>query len=213
MVINRKIISAILILLYSLYIPSAMAIEEAKYDVLEKDGSFEIRKYHSMIVAETYVEGNFEDAGNMGFQRLFAFISGENLKNQSIEMTAPVSQEKNGQKIEMTAPVNMQSKSGVYRITFMMPSSYVLETLPRPLDDKVRLKKEDGKIVAAYKYSGTWSKKRFEKMKNNLLSILESKKIKPVSEPVFARYNAPFMPWFLRRNEILVDIDYQIKTE
>lgn len=113
----------------------------------------------------------------------------------------------------MTAPVSMQNKSGEYRITFMMPSSYTLETLPKPLDGKVKLKKEEGKVVAAYKYSGTWSRNRFEKMKSKLLSILESKKIKPVSKPVFARYNAPFMPWFLRRNEILVDVDYQYEIE
>lgn len=209
--LNRKISIIILILLCNLNVIPAMAIEEAKYDVLEKDGSFEIRRYYPLILAETFVSGDFKDVGNIGFRRLFDFISGENLKNEPIEMTAPVGQEKQGQKIEMTAPVNMQNKSGTYRITFMMPSSYTLETLPRPLDENVKLRKEDVKIVAAYRYSGTWSKKRFEKMKNKLLSILESKKIEPSGEPAFARYNSPFMPWMFRRNEILVDVVYQKK--
>jgi len=213
MIINKKMFVTTLILFFNLNIISAMAVEEAKYEVLEKNGPFEIRRYHPMILAETYVEGDFEDAGNAGFRRLFDYISGENRRNESIEMTAPVSQEKNGQKIEMTAPVNMQSKEGVYRITFMMPSGYTLDTLPTPNDEKVRIRKENGKVVAAYRYSGTWSQKKYEKMKNKLLSIIETKKLKPFGEPVFARYNSPFMPWLFRRNEILVDVDYQNKIE
>ena len=185
-----------------------MAIEEAKYEVLEKEGPFELRKYQPHIVAETFVDGNFEDAGDIGFQRLFAFISGDNIRTQVIEMTSPVSQEKKNEKISMTAPVNMQNIDGLYRITFMMPSEYTIETLPQSLDKKIKLKKEKSKIVAAFKYSGRWSKKRYEKMKDKLISIINSRGLKPAGEPVFARYNSPFMPWFLRRNEILIDIEY-----
>jgi hypothetical protein len=206
---HSNTISILLFFLFaSLNIPHAMAIEEAKYEVLEKEGPFELRKYQPHIVAETFVDGNFEDAGDIGFQRLFAFIRGDNIRTQVIEMTSPVSQEKKNEKISMTAPVNMQNIDGLYRITFMMPSEYTFETLPQPLDKKIKLKKEKSKIVAAFKYSGRWSKKRYEKMKDKLISIINSRGLKPAGEPVFARYNSPFMPWFLRRNEILIDIEY-----
>lgn len=187
-------------------IPEVMAIEEAKYDVIEEEGAFEIRKYYDHIVAETFVESTFEDAGNIGFRRLFSYIDGNNSTRDSIDMTAPVSQQKNSEKISMTAPVNMQDFSGTYRITFLMPSKYTMDTIPQPLDEMVKIRNEEGKIIAAYKYSGGWSKKRYEKMKQKLLSILEKRNLKTVGQPLFARYNSPFMLWLLRRNEILIEI-------
>lgn len=186
----------------------AMAIEEAKYSVIEKEGAFEIRKYFDHIVAETYVESSFKDAGNIAFRRLFKYIDGNNASKSSIAMTAPVSQQKNSEKISMTAPVTMQNLSGTYRITFLMPSKYNMETIPQPLDQTVKIKKEKGKTFAAYKYSGGWSEKKYEKMKEKLLEIIAEKKLKAAGEPVFARYNSPFMPWLFRRNEILIEILY-----
>lgn len=186
-----------------------MAIEEAKYDVIEKDGAFEIRQYQAHIVAETYVDSNFEEAGNIGFRRLFSYIDGNNTLKASIEMTSPVSQEKNSEKISMTAPVNLQDLSGTYRITFLMPSKYTMETIPRPLDENVKIKREEGRIIATYKYSGGWGKNKYEKMKQKLLSIISSRNIKTIGEPVFARYNSPLMPWLFRRNEILIEIEYK----
>ena len=99
---------------------SAMAIEKAKYTVLEKEDNFEIRQYDSQIVAETYVEGELKDAGNEGFRRLYEYISGDNRKKQSISMTAPVSQETGSKKIAMTAPVNQEKKDNRWRITFLL---------------------------------------------------------------------------------------------
>jgi hypothetical protein len=186
----------------------AMAIEKAKYDVIEKKGAFEIRKYYDHIIAETYVNSKFEDAGNTGFRRLFDFIDGKNTTATSISMTAPVSQQKSSEKISMTAPVSMQDLSGTYRITFLMPSKYTMETVPKPLDERIKLKKEKGKIIAAYRYSGVWSKKKYEKMKQKLLSLINKRGLKIKGEPTFARYNSPFMPWLFRRNEILIEIVY-----
>jgi hypothetical protein len=184
----------------------AMAIEEPDYDILEQVDDFELRRYDSYIVAETLIEEAFDDAGNEGFRRLFAYISGQNRKKASISMTAPVSQEQNAEKIDMTAPVNQQREAGKWRVTFMMPSEYTLETLPEPLDHRVKLKKVEGRLVAALKYSGTWSKKRYEKKKERLESLIEQRGLTPMGEPVFARYNPPFMPWFLRRNEVIIPV-------
>ena len=121
-------------------------------------------------------------------------------------MTAPVSQEKDYEQISMTAPVNQQSVAGKWRITFMMPSGYTLETLPEPIDGRVTLKKVEGKLVAALKYSGTWSEKRFERKKERLESLIQERGLMSTGEPIFARYNPPFMPWFLRRNEVLITV-------
>ncbi|MGD9411598.1 MAG: heme-binding protein, partial [Desulfobacterales bacterium] len=128
-----------------LVVKSAMAIEKAKYTVLEKKDGFEIRKYDPQIVAETFVEGDLEKAGNEGFRRLYAYISGENTTKQSISMTAPVSQETGSKKIAMTAPVNQEKKDNRWRITFLMPAEYTLETLPEPNDTRVRLAEESGR--------------------------------------------------------------------
>jgi hypothetical protein len=185
----------------------ALAIEEPDYEVLERMGDFELRRYDSYIVAETLVEESFDDAGNEGFRRLFAYISGQNRKKASISMTAPISQEEGYEEIAMTAPVNQQREAGKWRVTFMMPSEYTLETLPEPLDERVKLKKVESRLVAAFRYSGTWSRNRYEKRREKLESLIQERGLTPVGEPVFARYNPPFMPWFLRRNEVLITVN------
>jgi hypothetical protein len=184
-----------------------MAYEEAKYTVIMRDGSFELRQYEPYIVAETIVEGDFDGAGNEGFRRLFKYISGENQKKQAISMTAPVSQDASSEKIAMTAPVNQERTGGQWRIAFLMPSEYTLETLPQPLDPKVLLKKLPAHRMAAITYSGTWSKKRYEEKKALLDAFIQKQNWRPLGEPVFARYNSPFTLWFLRRNEVLVPVE------
>jgi hypothetical protein len=183
-----------------------MAIEEAKYAVLEREGDFELRQYEPQIVAETLVEGDFKDVGNEGFRRLYDYITGKNRKRQSIPMTAPVSQEAASEKIPMTAPVNQEKAGEKWRITFMMPPQYTLETLPEPLDARVKLTKVPGKLMAALSYSGTWSRGRYEDKEKRLKELIRQRGLNIVGEPVFARYNPPFLPWFLRRNEVLIPV-------
>ena len=189
-------------------IEDAMALERATYTVLEKQKDFELRQYGPQIVAETIVEGDFEQVGNEGFRRLFDYISGKNRKKQSISMTAPVSQEAESEKISMTAPVNMEKLGGEYRITFLMPTEYTMETLPEPLDTRVQLKEVPGQLVAALRYSGTWSRNRYEAKKVQLQELLDSNGLRPAGASIFARYNPPFMPWFLRRNEVLIPVEH-----
>jgi hypothetical protein len=185
----------------------AMAIEKAKYDVVEQSNDFELRQYEPQIVAETIVDGDFDEVGNEGFRRLVAYIKGENRKRQSISMTGPVSQSEESEKIAMTAPVNQQKAGQRWRITFMMPSAYSMETLPEPMDERIELKKVPGQVVASLRYSGTWSRKRYEEKRAQLMSILLERGLKPVAEPIYARYDPPFMPWFLRRNEVLIPVE------
>ena len=190
-----------------LVVKSAMAIEKAKYTVLEKEDGFEIRQYDPQIVAETFVEGDLENAGNEGFRRLYAYISGENTKKQSISMAAPVIQETGSKKIAMTAPVKQEKKDNRWRITFLMPAEYTLETLPEPNDTRVRLTEESGRLMVAVKYSGTWSEEGYEENKALLEEYIRKRGLTKKGEPVWARYDPPFMPWFLRRNEVLIPIE------
>ena len=185
---------------------SAMAIEKAKYTVLEKDDSFELRQYEAQIVAETFVEGDLEEVGNEGFRRLYAYISGENTKNQSISMTAPVGQQAGSEKIAMTAPVSQEKKDNRWRITFLMPAEYTLKMLPEPIDERVKLAEEPGRLMAAVKYSGTWSEEGYEKNKALLEEYLRMRGLTKAGAAVWARYDPPFMPWFLRRNEVLFPV-------
>jgi len=186
---------------------SAMAVEKAKYTVLEREEDFEIRQYDPQIVAETFVEGNLEEVGNEGFRRLYAYISGENTKKQSISMTAPVGQETRSEKIAMTAPVKQEKKDNQWRITFLMPAEYALEMLPEPDDERIKLAQEPGRLMAAVKYSGTWSEEGYEENKALLEEYLQKRGLTKAGEPVWARYDPPFMPWFLRRNEVLIPVE------
>lgn len=184
-----------------------MAVETTNYSVVEKTGDFELRQYFLHIVAETLVEGDFENVGNEGFRRLAAYIKGNNRKKQSIAMTSPASQTQESERIPMTAPVNQQKEGEAWRITFTMPARYTMETLPEPMDRRIVLREVPGQLVAAIEYSGTWSRKRYEENKEKLESFIREKRdLQPVAEPIFARYNPPFMPWFLRRNEVLIPV-------
>ena len=186
---------------------SAIAVEKAKYAVLEKEDDFEIRQYDPQIVAETFVAGALEDVGNEGFRRLYAYISGDNQKKQSISMTAPVGQETSSEKIAMTAPVTQEKKDTQWRVMFVMPAEYTLETLPEPTDERVKLAEEPGRWMAAVRYSGTWREEGYRKNKALLEEHIRSRGLTKAGAAVWARYDPPFMPWFLRRNEVLIPVE------
>jgi hypothetical protein len=182
-----------------------MATEEPRYEVLESEDDLEIRRYEPFIVAETLVDADFERAGNEGFRRLADYIFGNNRSRQKLEMTAPVSQTRS-EKIAMTAPVNLHRQGNLYRVTFMMPAEYTLATLPEPVNPDVRLRQVPAELVAALRYSGRWSQQRYQDHKARLESWVAKRGWHPAGEPILARYDPPFKPWFLRRNEVLIPL-------
>ena len=184
----------------------AMAIEEAPYTVVKASGIFEVRDYDPHILAETLIDGTLEDAGNKAFRRLFNYISGANHSRSSIAMTAPVSQESKGEKIAMTAPVGQQRSSGTWAVSFMMPASYTLATLPVPDDNSITVRQVPARRMAAVRYSGTWSEKNYLDYKERLENWIRENGFQISGEAVWARYNPPFSLWFLRRNEILIPV-------
>jgi hypothetical protein len=187
----------------------AMAIEIPEYRVVEQDGSFELRAYSSYLIAETEVEAGFMNAGNIAFGRLFRYISGANAAQAEIAMTAPVEQSSQGEKIAMTAPVEQAKADGVYRVGFVVPRKYNRETVPKPTDPRVSIREVPARIVAVWRYSGRWTEENFREHEQDLRRAVQARGLQAVSgdSAIIARYDAPFIPWFMRRNEVLIPLE------
>jgi hypothetical protein len=169
-------------------------VNQIPYDVIQKIEKLEIRKYPEVIFA--VVENDMYDSG---FNLLFQYISGENKKQSKIQMIAPVV---TSEKIVMTAPVVNRNNY----MAFAIPLSYNKDTVPIPTNPSVKIEIQPKKIMAVLKFGGKTLEKRIQKYIQELITILKSHKIQTKSEPVLMRYNSPFTPGFLRRNEVAVEI-------
>lgn len=186
----------------------AMAIETPRHEVVKRYPDFEVRQYAPYVVAETVVEGDQGEVGREAFSRLGGYIFGNNHGARKIAMTAPVIQTATeGARLAMTAPVT-QVRSGprTWKVQFMMPSEHTLRTLPEPKDARVELRTVPGKRLAAIRYSGTWSTPNYEEHLWLLKAALAREGLTFKGEPVWARYDPPYQPWFLRTNEILLEL-------
>lgn len=187
-----------------------MAIEIPQYRVLEQEGSYELREYSSYLIAETEVEAGFMNAGNIAFGRLFRYISGANTSRTEIAMTAPVEQSTpgEGEKIAMTAPVEQATVDGVYRVGFIVPRKFTRDSVPKPTDPRVTIREVPARTVAVWRYSGRWTEENFREHERELRALLARKGLRtvPGDSAIIARYDAPFMPWFMRRNEVLIPL-------
>jgi hypothetical protein len=189
----------------------AMAIEEPAYEVLLETKHYEVRRYEPYIVAEVDVDESFKRAGNSAFRVLAGYIFGDNVPQQKMAMTAPV-ESREGERMNMTAPVTSRAGNGVGSFTyaFVMERKYTMDTLPRPNNPDIRLVQRPERIMAVHRYSGTWSEERYAEHEKILIDALTIDRVAIVGAPVFARYDAPFTPWFLRRNEIMVEVDWKV---
>ncbi len=201
------------IVLVLLQLPAlAMAIEEPEFEIVAKHESYEVRAYAPYVVAEVLVAGDFKDAGNEAFRILADYIFGNNTGDAKMSMTAPVESrvEDEGTKMAMTAPVlSTDAEEGAqsYRYAFVMERKYTLESVPKPRDERITLRQIPPRTVAVRRYSGFWSEANYEENRNALIDDLQRDGVRIVGKPYLARYNPPFMPWFLRRNEVIVEID------
>lgn len=187
-------------------------IEEPKFELISESEDFQVRQYGPTIVAETIVEGDFYEAPNEGFRRLAGYIFGKNKSKGKIAMTAPVSMVANSsEKIAMTAPVSqvpvsVNGNPNQWLITFTMPSSYTMQTLPEPDDARVMLRQLPGYKAAVVRFSGFNSDESVRKNTQRLESFIKSQNLKAAGRPIYARYNPPWTPWFLRRHELIIPI-------
>lgn len=187
------------------------ALEEPKYSVLKEYENFEIRNYDSYLVAEVDIEGSYNKTGNEAFRILAGYIFGDNQSSTKMNMTAPVESEaiQPSERMNMTAPVFSNKNINGYTYRFVMESKYTQETLPVPNNSKIRITEIKDRVMAVISFSGRWSQKNFEKHEQILVNDLKNEGIGVASEAIYARYNAPFTPWFLRRNEIMFEIEYK----
>jgi hypothetical protein len=180
----------------------AGAVEQLSYRVVRDYDGIEVREYAPYLVAEVSVPGPAEEAGNQGFRILARYIFGDNRGEQKIAMTAPVIQEPQSSKIAMAAPVIQSPSGGNFILQFVMPRNYTRETLPQPRDSRIRIEEIPGARFAVIRYSGSWSSRNYQEHLEQLEHAVHSAGLTTTGAPLYARYNAPFVPWFLRRNEI-----------
>ena len=168
-------------------------VQTIKYKVVREVGKVEIRAYPKIIVAKV------EDPNADAFNLLYNFITGGNKQKEKVKMTAPVV----SQKIAMTSPVLSDTGS----MAFVMPAEFTLETIPDPTDNRVKIAEIPERRIAALCFSGGWSESHFEKETQELLEELARAEIKTKGEVFTMLYNPPFIPSFLRRNEVAVEVE------
>jgi len=213
---------------FSLGGTDAMAVEELTYTVVQEYDAFELRRYAPFVVAETTVTGDFEGVGGEAFRILFDFIRGKNQGDQKIAMTTPVTQR--------AASEAEPTRADRHRVGFVMPSQYTMDSVPRPTDPRVELRSVPGRLVAVRRYSGRWTVENFRQNERVLRRALKQQGLEPVAPrtapversarpeaadeasaapetakatlagPVYARYNGPFSLWFMRRNEVMIEV-------
>ncbi len=188
----------------------AMATEEPTFTSSLKEGDFEVRSYPALVAAQVSVTGTRDEASNAGFKLLAGYIFGGNTRKQSIAMTAPVVQAQAGNEtIAMTAPViqsGVAGQSGAWTVRFIMPSAYTMDTLPTPKDPKVQLLPLPPARFAAVMFSGLAREADVALRTAELTAYMTQHALQPTGPPALARYNPPWTPWFMRRNEVLIPI-------
>ncbi len=210
---KRLLVSAALLVFSG---ANAMAYEEPDYTVISENDGYELRQYTPYIVAETTANGDFRSAGKKAFRILAGYIFGDNRSATRMDMTVPVESQASAEPVEMamTTPVmselteQPESTDDSYVYRFVMESKYTLETLPVPNDPRVAIRRIEPRTVAVKRFSGFWSEGNVDKHETRLLEQLREDGLKTIGEPKLARYNGPFTPWFLRRNEIMVEVGW-----
>jgi effector-binding domain-containing protein len=201
------IIVIIFFLLWSLWGYFSSRVEQMNYIVTKKMQGYEIREYPSHIVAQANIKGTYDEALSLGFRVVAGYIFGGNTKKENISMTAPVTSQKEiSEKISMTAPVLATMQGDSHLISFGMPSSYTLETLPLPSDPRVKIVSVPAKEFAVLRFSSPRSQARSKVMESRLLGYLERDGIMHTGSPIYAGYNPPWTPPWMIRNEIMVEI-------
>lgn len=194
------------------FMGNTMATSEPKFELLEKSDAFELRQYKPVIIAEVLVDGDMDKASGKGFRLLAGYIFGNNSiqsgQSAKIAMTAPVTLKAQSEKIAMTAPVTIKADAQQWRVNFVMPAEYTMDSLPKPNNSQVTLKEMPGRKVAVIRFSGLVNEEKTAQKTKELRDWMASKKLQPVSsEPELARYNPPWTLPFLRRNEIIIQYD------
>ena len=179
---------------------------EPSYDVVQQLDGAEVRQYAGYVVAQVLVSGPADKAGSQAFPILAGYIFGQNKATTKFEMTAPVTQAAASVQLEMTTPVTQAVAAGGYVVQFVLPKGVTLASAPEPIDPRVQLREVPGRRVAVIRYSGLWSQSNYDEHLGKLQATLRATQVAWTGEPTLARYDPPFTPWFMRRNEIWLTV-------
>ena len=197
----------------SMLMGGAMANEEPRYEIVKKEGDFEVRRYQPMIIAEVLVTGTLSEASNKGFRQVADFIFGNNedpVKKQAekIAMTAPVTIEADtSSKIAMTAPVTLEGGGGSWKLAFVMPSKFTMETLPKPKNPNITIKQMPAQQLAVVTFSGWVDEEKLAAQTTRLNEWMAKNGLKASGSAQLSRYNPPWTLPFWRRNEVWMKLD------
>ncbi len=185
--------------------------EQQPFELLSGDGDFELRRYPAHVVAETTVDSGFDEAGNRAFRSLFGYISGDNVRQESISMTSPVVQSataaSSSQRIAMTAPVTQEFRGDQFVVAFVLPATFTEQTAPMPSRADVRLRTVPARLSAVLRFTGRSIQSSYESHRTTLLASVASAGMTTVGGARFARFDPPYTPWFLRHNEVAIDVE------
>ena len=161
---------------------TAMATETPDYKVLSQDGKFEVREYPALTLVRTA-------SGDGDFMRLFRYISGGNEAEQKIAMTAPVLMKHEGEDTGMS---------------FIVPKEVAAKAVPAPKDSAVMMDNLPAGQFAVYRYSGGRNEKNEQEALGELRAWVGKKGLEVTGEPLFGYYDPPWIPPFMRRNEVML---------
>ena len=168
--------------------------QQQVYERVNVYDGFEVRRYAPCVVAEVLMTGSFERAGNAGFGPLVSYISGRNQTGGKVAMTAPVIQEQ-------------IADSDLHRVQFVMPAGSSMSSLPAPATQGLRLIEVPEQTAAVMRYSGRWSEAAYRQHVAELTERVQRAGLRVVGSARLARFDPPWKPGFLRRNEVVLPVE------
>ncbi|MGB1843666.1 MAG: SOUL family heme-binding protein [Thalassobaculaceae bacterium] len=208
---KKKIFVAILLIVVVLVFGAAMIgpimsnVEVPAYKIVKKEQNIEIRQYPPLIIAEVKTAGSRQDAIGDGFRILADFIFGNNEGEKQLSMNGPITQQQ-GIKIAMTAPVQQEKTDTEWAISFIMPSKFSIDTIPNPINDRIKIIQIPSKRYAVITFSGRSTEANLTKHTNELEIYMNGSSYSKVGNAKYAFYNPPWTLPFLRRNEVQFEI-------
>ncbi len=191
LLVGTTVLIAAVLIAWSVFMRT---IETPDYRLLEQDGPIELRHYPAMRIAEITRQGSRQSAVRAGFRPLARYIFARDRSGQHIAMTAPVTQ------------TPAEGEGSQWRVAFIMPQHYTLEQLPTPAIDDIQLRELPSRRMAAIRFSGRAGDALLERQEQRLRTWLAERGLKPAEAPTYAYYNPPWIPGFLRRNEVLIEV-------
>ena len=208
---KTKISVATILLLSVLALGAAMIgpimsnVEVPAYKILKKEQNIEIRQYPPLIIAEVKTAGSRQASISDGFRILADFIFGNNEGEKRLSINGPITQQE-GIKIAMTAPVQQEKTDAEWAISFIMPSKFSIDTIPNPINDRIKIIQIPSKRYAVITFSGRSTEANLTKHTNELEIYMNGSSYSKVGNAKYAFYNPPWTLPFLRRNEVQFEL-------